>query len=175
MTWEEWDQMAAFQRPHDWRDRPGGPDAVDVFMLESDRAEPAGDPGRPDSRGPAQVDIVTGRTVGRGARPLLPTAIWQEVVDRADGRCECRKGACGNRHTSEPKVTKPCRRTTADGWALYVVGPPGMSDTHLARLDPGQLHAYCQECATGIARVAGHGARAKPGPDTNQGDLLEGL
>jgi hypothetical protein len=119
---------------------------------------------------------MTGRTVGRGARPLWTTAVWEEVVQRANGRCECRKGQCGNRHTREPKITKPCRRSVADGWALYVVGPPGMSETQLARLDASHLHAYCNDCAAGIARLAGHGARAKHSTiHEDQGDLLEGL
>jgi hypothetical protein len=64
-TWEEFERTTAFPRPRDWRDRPDGPDHLDLAAADMSRASQhavtradllAALPAQPDRR--AYIDVI---------------------------------------------------------------------------------------------------------------------
>jgi hypothetical protein len=38
MTWDDFERLTAFRRPSDWRERPDGPDELDLLAADLSRA-----------------------------------------------------------------------------------------------------------------------------------------
>ena len=77
------------------------------------------------------------------------TPRWQEVVDNAGGRCECR-GACGRKHSSDPAGR--CAREGTQTAPLRAVPRQPVATRVAASLPAADLHALCGPCHETTAR-----------------------
>lgn len=77
------------------------------------------------------------------------TGRWQEVVDRAGGRCECR-GACGRKHRSDP--VGRCDREHMPAAPLHAVPREPATTRAAASLPADAMHALCARCHDSTAR-----------------------
>jgi hypothetical protein len=94
--------------------------------------------------------------------PLVGAAIWEAVVERCGGRCEC-QGACGKKHDPEHKrVQGHCdvtngQRTTKRGIVALLAtprDPVNESSFHVAASLPAhRLIALCPDCYDGVRRI----------------------
>lgn len=75
MSWDDFEQSAAFRRPPDWRDRPNGPDRIDFLAADLSRAS---------CRAVTRADLL-GMT-GVGVAPvILGTATEHSIQDPFTG------------------------------------------------------------------------------------------
>jgi hypothetical protein len=90
----------------------------------------------------AYVAEAAGHAPARVPPPLLGGEIWQEVIDRADGQCEC--GECGA--ACHPKKHQPCALPNRPGSPLHAVPAKPIDMTAAAALKADALIALCDGC-----------------------------
>lgn len=114
--------------------------------------------------------------------PLVGAAIWQAVIDRCGGRCEC-QGACGKKHDPERKrVQGRCdatngQRTTKRGIIALIAtprDPVNESSFHVAASLPARrLIALCPDCYDGVRRIFKRAEKQLPPQDEGLFDTAD--
>lgn len=92
--------------------------------------------------------------------PIVGAALWQQVVDRAGGRCQC-VGECGGKHGPER-----CDRENGEHLGRVrlraVPADPALPFHRAASLPAEQLHAICPTCHNGVENRRRNAAAAQP-------------
>ncbi|MGW9437977.1 hypothetical protein [Streptomyces sp. NPDC055607] len=107
--------------------------------------------------------------------PIAAGNVWQPVVDRAGGRCQC-TGQCGRKHADKDR--KPGRCEHEQGQHISRVGEIKLIAA-TQEMDPryppasGALLAWCQPCYDGRRRIARREAKAAPPQELGLFDASE--
>jgi hypothetical protein len=109
--------------------------------------------------------------------PIAAGDIWQPVIDRAGGRCQC-TGACGKKHADKDKKPGRCeheqgQRVSRLGEVKLIAAPEDAAEHFPPAGSP--LLAWCQPCYDGRRRIARRAVKTAPPQDAGLFDVDEYL